>query len=296
MKSQEQEVVQEQKVKQEPLTCKGYLGNDPEVKTLDGGKQVANFSINTAAKGENPVWQKVQVWEENIQKTEGLKKGDLIELSGNYGKEYELKQGAHAGEFRKDFVAKDVKKVSAERETLTFKGNLVDDSVTKEIGEPKVKVSTFSIGYNDGEDKSKYVNCQAWHNSVSYNTPVDHLKKGDFVELSGYLGKEYTLNKGAHEGEKRRDLVVTECKVISHQLKRSASQEEKNGHLVEAVRAGNYKEVGIALKSGADKNAIKPEHYKGLSEKQNKAITDVIAKQDLKQEQGEKKNSGIKIK
>ncbi len=292
MKSQE--VEQEQKVKQEPLTCKGYLGNDPEVKTLDGGKQVANFVINTAAKEENPVWQKVQIWEENIKKSEGLKKGDLIELSGNYGKEYELKQGDHAGEFRKDFVAKDITKLSADKETLTFKGNLVDNSVTKELGEPKTKVSTFSIGYSE-DDKSKYVNCQAWNNSVKYNTPVDLLKKGDFVEVSGHLGKEYTLQNGEHKGETRRDLIVTECKVISHQMKRSANQEEKDGHLVEAVKTGNYKEVGIALQSGADKKAIKPEHFSGLSEKQTKAVNDVVTKHELKQEQGEKKNSGIKM-
>ena len=65
------------------------LGRDPELKTLDSGSVVANFSVaadNKYVKGEDklpPVWVGVDVWGKRAEfVTEYFKKGSLIELTG----------------------------------------------------------------------------------------------------------------------------------------------------------------------------------------------------------------------
>jgi len=288
----------------ERLTQRGYLSSEVATKDLEGGKKIANFAINTAKKGEEANYVYVQAWDENADKVKNLKKGELVEVTGKFNTYKE----------NTNFVINDVKKVDL-TETLSFKGNLTKDAATKEVGDDKKKITNFTIAHKDGDDKTLFLKCNAWHESLKkYNSPADLLKQGDFIEVKGYYSKEYAAYDNVPEDKKHllkelktnenakvelkpyevmtKDLVVTELSVISHQLKRSATPEQKDNHLVEAVTSGNYKEVEIALKSGADKNAIKPEHLGKLSEKQKKAVTDVISKFDIN---AEKKNNGMKL-
>ncbi|MCA1379493.1 single-stranded DNA-binding protein [Bradyrhizobium sp. BRP05] len=70
----------------------GNLGKDPEVKNLQGGKSVANFSIATSEtwrdrdgeRKEKTEWHNCQVWGENLIKVveKYLSKGDKVYVEG----------------------------------------------------------------------------------------------------------------------------------------------------------------------------------------------------------------------
>ena len=73
------------------VTLLGHLGNDPEVKHLDSGKTVANFSIATTEswkdkngeKQSSTEWHNVVAWEKLAEIVEKwLSKGSLIYLEG----------------------------------------------------------------------------------------------------------------------------------------------------------------------------------------------------------------------
>lgn len=60
----------------------GRLGKDPEVRHLDSGKTVANFSLATTEKQET-TWHNIVMWEGLAKIAEQyLKKGDLIYIEG----------------------------------------------------------------------------------------------------------------------------------------------------------------------------------------------------------------------
>jgi single-stranded DNA-binding protein len=89
------------------VTFKGNLGGDPQIKTLEGGRQVANFSIGIKANQEEVKWQNSQVWEGKIDKLKinELKKGDFIEIKGTFAKEYPNSKG----ETVKDVIVQELK-------------------------------------------------------------------------------------------------------------------------------------------------------------------------------------------
>ena len=68
----------------------GHIGKDPEVRTLESGNKVANFSLATSEKykkdGEivtNTEWHNIVLWEGLADTAENyLKKGDKIYLEG----------------------------------------------------------------------------------------------------------------------------------------------------------------------------------------------------------------------
>ncbi len=96
---------------------KGNLGQDPKIEKVNE-KDVASFSV--AMKGDtesSTTWQNVQVWNKNIDnnKIAELKKGDFVELTGHYGKEYQNSKQ----ETKKDFIlesSKVLKKAEAKAE------------------------------------------------------------------------------------------------------------------------------------------------------------------------------------
>lgn len=68
---------------------KGYLGHDTQLRQHNG-KPVAVFAVAESFGRSNTVWTTCQAWDPAINTTvvKDLKKGDLIELSGRYGKPY----------------------------------------------------------------------------------------------------------------------------------------------------------------------------------------------------------------
>lgn len=87
----------------ERATLKGNLGQDPVSIEVNGEKKVAAFSIAIRKDGnDSSYWQQIQVWNEGIEKNKiaMLKKGDLVELKGYYGKEYQNSKQ----ETQRDFV------------------------------------------------------------------------------------------------------------------------------------------------------------------------------------------------
>ncbi|MDI9357213.1 MAG: single-stranded DNA-binding protein [Chitinophagaceae bacterium] len=85
------------------VTLIGHLGGDPEVRRLDSGRTVANFSLATSEKykkenGEevtNTEWHRVVVWSPLAEIAEKyLKKGSQVYVEGKLKtREYEAKDG-----------------------------------------------------------------------------------------------------------------------------------------------------------------------------------------------------------
>lgn len=68
------------------LTIVGRLGKDAELKTLDSGKQVINFSVAVDdGKDRPPVWFDCAKWSEKTAVLPYLKKGTQVAISGSVG-------------------------------------------------------------------------------------------------------------------------------------------------------------------------------------------------------------------
>lgn len=71
----------------------GFLTSDPEIKTINGGKKVTNFSIaiNHLSKSENPEdvsYLDIETWEKLAENcSEYLKKGSLVTVIGSFRQE-----------------------------------------------------------------------------------------------------------------------------------------------------------------------------------------------------------------
>lgn len=199
-------------------SLKGRLGSDIEFKdvTTKAGeaKKVAAFSVAENSKDKETVWHNVQMWEEKFPKNiQDIKKGDLVELKG-YNKAFETKAGETKTEFiATEVVSHEVKKKEAEtvKERVTLKGNLGQDPVMTKVGDDKT-VAAFSIAVKkDGSDTPNWQQVQVWNEGIEKNKITD-LKKGDFVELKGYYGKEYQNAKQ----ETKQDFVLEESKLLKH--------------------------------------------------------------------------------
>ena len=215
----------------------GRLGSDIEFKDVkvkgnDGTKKVATFSVADNSKGKDkPEWHNVQMWEEKFPKNiKDIKKGDLVELKG-YNKSFEAKAGE--GKSKTEFVATSLvshqaKKEKTEnvKERITLKGNLGQDPVITKVKDDKT-VAAFSIAVKqDGGDKEKphWQQVQVWNDAIEKNKIAD-LKKGDFVELKGYMGKEYQNSKQ----ETKQDFVLEESRVLKQAQEKEISPERSGG-------------------------------------------------------------------
>lgn len=268
----------EQNEEKKPLEIlRGNLGQDVVVETIQtkekGEKEVANFSI-AIKDGENTKWVNCEAWEKNIEKVRDLKKGEFVELKGILKDEYTTAKN----ETKRDLLVFESTKLSQ-----TIKGNLGADVVIKEVGEPTKKVANFSIAIKEGET-TKWINCQAWEKNIE---KVSDLKKGDFVEIKGILGKEYGEDK-------KRDLIVSDSTTlkVAEALKENNALKTPDTDLISGVEKGDYKAVGAALKAGGNPDLIKEDHYKGLSDKTRKSVTDTVESFKLtgKIEEPQKKN------
>lgn len=268
----------EQNEEKKPLEIlRGNLGQDVVVETIQtkekGEKEVANFSI-AIKDGENTKWVNCEAWEKNIEKVRDLKKGEFVELKGILKDEYTTAKN----ETKRDLLVFESTKLSQ-----TIKGNLGADVVIKEVGEPTKKVANFSIAIKEGET-TKWINCQAWEKNIE---KVNDLKKGDFVEIKGILGKEYGEDK-------KRDLIVSDSTTlkVAEALKETNALKTPDTDLISGVEKGDYKAVGAALKAGGNPDLIKEDHYKGLSEKTRQSVTDTVENFKLtgKIEEPQKKN------
>ena len=217
----------------------GRLGSDIEfkdVKVKSKGetqtKSVATFSVADNSKGKDkPEWHNVQMWEEKFPKNiKDIKKGDLVELKG-YNKSFEAKAGE--GKSKTEFVATSVvshqaKKEKTEnvKERITLKGNLGQDPVITKVKGDKI-VAAFSIAVKqEGGDKEKpnWQQVQVWNEAIEKNKIAD-LKKGDFVELKGYMGKDYQNSKQ----ETKQDFVLEESRVLKQAQEKEITPERSGG-------------------------------------------------------------------
>ena len=81
----------------------GYLGADPETKTLDNGNQLAKLSLATNESYKNKEgervpkteWHRITAWGNNAKyANDYLKKGDLVAVEGKLvNNQYETKEG-----------------------------------------------------------------------------------------------------------------------------------------------------------------------------------------------------------
>lgn len=83
------------------VTLLGHVGKDPEIRSMQSGDKVANFSVATSEswkdktsgdKKERTTWHNIVVWNQNIVKVveSYVKKGDKIYIEGSIEtREYE---------------------------------------------------------------------------------------------------------------------------------------------------------------------------------------------------------------
>ncbi len=105
------------------VMCLGNLGKDPEIKFLDGGNAVANFSVAVNESYKNKAGEKVE-------KTEWVKVvawGKLAELCGEYlkkGRQVLIEGKLQTREYEKDGQKKYVTEIVAQN--VTFLGGKSD--------------------------------------------------------------------------------------------------------------------------------------------------------------------------
>lgn len=282
--------------KQTKKTVTGYIASISDVKKFDSGKEVINLSIGTNQKDDKgqTVFVNASVWFDPSKKGQDsssfkFSKGNNVEVKGV---DSIYKEKPVFTVFPSDVKLLENKK----SETITVKGNIANDLKNSLVGDNKV--TSFSLAVQkEGADKPDFVNVYGWEKNKDgvVNKDLYELstgKKGDFVELSGYYKpNNYTDNNG--KNVERNDLIITSYKTISSSLSRNSSQEIKDTYLINSLNSGNFKEVEVALKSGANLDLAKKHDITKHSEKQQKAINDVISRYELSLE---KKNSkGLKM-
>jgi len=200
-------------------TLKGRLGADIKfenikIKSGTGTIKVALFTVDANITGKEAVWYNVQLWEDNFpENIKEIHRGDYIELNG-LSKTYKNESGEKLTEFVADAVVfhqakKSQAEIIKEKERITLKGNLGQNPVFTNLKGDKT-VSAFSIAVKkEGIEKPDWQQVQVWNEGIEKNKIAD-LKKGDFVEIRGYLGNEYQ-NKNQ---EIKQDLILEECKVL----------------------------------------------------------------------------------
>lgn len=202
--------------KKEIVKITGNLGQDATVKTLESGKIVATFAIADNTNKEAVKWHNVQVWGDNIPK-DALLKGQKVELEG-YFKKFKTISGE-----KEEFVANKVNPLAQKqsenvKERVTLKGHLGQDPEILVRGDKKVGVFSLAIK-KEGSDTPTWQQVQLWENTKANPDKIQDMKKGDFVEIKGYYGNEYTNSKG----ETKKDFILEESTV----LKAAEKQEEK---------------------------------------------------------------------
>ena len=125
----------------------GNVGNDPEVKILDGGSTVCNFSIATnkkwtdkqGKKQEKVTWHKIVTWQKTAEICgEYLKKGRQVYIEGELDtRSYEDKDGVT--KWTTEVVAK----------TVQFLGKKDDDISTQRMSEVTPGAPNMAPTYAD---------------------------------------------------------------------------------------------------------------------------------------------------
>lgn len=133
----------------------GHLGNDPEIRALEGGVQLARISVattesytdkNTGERVSNTEWHRVVMWRGLAGVAEKyLKKGSLVYIEGKLRSrswEDENKQTRYTTEIVAD--------------TMTMLGGRNDKPVSEDTLQPQVEVKPAPKGgadlTADGED------------------------------------------------------------------------------------------------------------------------------------------------
>ncbi len=235
-----------EKKESKELTISGRLGADAKLsESKNEKKPVLTFSVAEKVDGDKVKWHNVQVWDKKIPEQQ-LKKGDEVELKG-YLKTFTSDKGS-----AEEFVANKVTYLQSApiRITDTLKGNLGQDPAMKKVGEKDV--AAFSIGWKNEKDEKMWQNVQVWDKNIEKNKIMD-LKKGDFVELKGYYGKEYQ-NK---HNETKKDFILLESKFLKHSEKQAEKQVEKPTEKQTEKKAENLDEKQSEKKEGKKSRGVK---------------------------------------
>lgn len=138
---------------------------------------------------------------------------------------------AEKAKTKTEFIATDMASPQSKKEQTenvkqraTLKGNLGQDPVFIKV-EGEKRVAAFSIAIKkDGNDTPHWQQVQVWKEGIEKNKIVD-LKKGDFVELKGYYGKEYQNSKQ----ETQKDFVLEESRVLKQAQERDLAPKRLGG-------------------------------------------------------------------
>ncbi|MHB8260108.1 MAG: single-stranded DNA-binding protein [Bacteroidia bacterium] len=224
------------------ITIEGRVGVDAKVQESDkSGKSFTTFTVAENKSGqEKATWHNVQLWEGKATEKAGktskedvqsylseFKKGDYIKIRGyEEDASYTNKEGNKVE--KKEFIATNIEAHKTKEELkqsadCTIKGRLGADPEHKTLDGGK-KVVSFSVATGEIDKVTQWQKCQVFDKHIE-SSGVDKLKKGDTVEIKGYMGKEYTKQGG----EKAQDLIIAEAHVLKHAEDKSQKQEQTQG-------------------------------------------------------------------
>jgi len=117
------------------VTLLGRVGQEPEVRYLEGGIAVAKFSLATSEnwkdkdgnKKETTTWHNIEAWRKTAEVVEKyVKKGDLLYIEGKI-KNSEYTDKDNIKRYRTDIVVESLQMLGGKREASTEQNELAND-------------------------------------------------------------------------------------------------------------------------------------------------------------------------
>lgn len=213
----EKQVKKAAEVKINYQAVKGNLTNDPEIKILESGTKVANFSIKQSFPIGTPKEGQKQEYVNNyhhvvafgdqadLVEKAGYKKGDFIEAEGKASFFSYQKEGVEGMNYGNKIIANNIQKLEAgvkpfqkHNNYIELKGNLTKDPEIKVLPSGQ-EIANISVAHNykvkDKEDQVMFVNATIFNEKTVDAIKKSTMEKGSTISLKGSVEPSTYIDK-----------------------------------------------------------------------------------------------------
>ncbi len=213
----EKQVKKAAEVKINYQAVKGNLTSEPEVKVLDSGMKVANFSIKQSFPIGTPKEGQKQEYVNNyhhvvafgdqadLVEKAGYKKGDFIEAEGKASFFSYQKEGVEGMNYGNKIIANNIQKLEAgvkpfqkHNNYIELKGNLTKDPEIKVLPSGQ-EIANISVAHNykvkDKEDQVMFVNATIFNEKTVDAIKKSTMEKGSTISLKGSVEPSTYIDK-----------------------------------------------------------------------------------------------------
>jgi len=237
---------------------KGNLTNEPEIKVLESGLKVANFSIKQSYPIGTPQEGKKQEYVNNyhqvvafgeqaelIEKA-AFKKGDFIEAEGKANFFSYQKDDAEGMNYGNKIIANNIQKLAPgvkpfqqHNNYIELKGNLTKNPEFKILPSGQ-KIATISVAHNyklkDKEDQVMFVNATIFNDKTVEAIEKSNMEKGNTISLKGsvepstYVDKNQnnrysvSINANFVQLDKSKEVVVDHSNNITPEIAKESTK------------------------------------------------------------------------